>query len=389
MKQIVTVFCSILATLYLPAICLAQVNSGSNGSDGALDVVTDTVIDMVDHPDGIYNYTSVNIHAGRTVTFIPNAKNTPVVWLVQNNCTIDGAIRVVGQSANASLGGPGGWAGGNGGSNPSSGLGPGGGRPSTSAGLGGSAGGGSFGTQGNGNNPGLTYGNVFLLPLLGGSGGGASLNNAGGGGGGGSICIAASGNVELNGSISANGGDAGSWFDGGGGYYYGAGGSGGGIRIFSTQFKGTGSISAVGGNNGNVMAGGLGRVRIDTLQNTFGNLPAYASVGFQPVVVPVAGQGVQLTVASVGGISVTANPTGQLVTPDAIVPGQQANPIPIVVRCLNLPLNTAVTVTVKPANGASVSALGYNNAGTQASSTATISLNMPRGGGIIFATAGN
>ena len=61
----------------------AQVNSGSNGSDGAFNPTTNTVINMADHPDGIYHYTSVNIPSGVTVTFIPNANNTPVVWLVQ------------------------------------------------------------------------------------------------------------------------------------------------------------------------------------------------------------------------------------------------------------------------------------------------------------------
>jgi hypothetical protein len=44
-------------------------------------------------------------------------------------------------------------------------------------------------------------------------------------------------------------------------------------------------------------------------------------------------------------------------------------------------------VTVKPANGSTVSAVGYNTTGTLASSTATVLMNMPRGGGIIYATA--
>ncbi len=94
-----------------------------------------------------------------------------------------------------------------------------------------------------------------------------------------------------------------------------------------------------------------------------------------------------MSIASVAGAAVSATPNGQLVTPDAIISGQQANPIPVVVNCANLPLNTPVTVTVKPANGASVSAVGYNTTGTLASSTATVSLTMPRGGGIIYATA--
>ena len=63
------------------------------------------------------------------------------------------------------------------------------------------------------------------------------------------------------------------------------------------------------------------------------------------------------------------------------------NPIPVVVNCTNLPLNSEITVKVQPANGASVTAVGLNNAGTLAASTATIAVNMPRGGGIIYATA--
>ncbi len=84
----------------LPALCLAwlahgqTVNSGSNGSDGAFNPTTNTVVDMADHPDGIYHYTSVNIPADVTVSFIPNAKNTPVVWLVQSSVTIAGTVLV-------------------------------------------------------------------------------------------------------------------------------------------------------------------------------------------------------------------------------------------------------------------------------------------------------
>ena len=127
---------------------------------------------------------------------------------------------------------------------------------------------------------------------------------------------------------------------------------------------------------------------MDYIESLFGGtLTGTESQGFQPVIIPAAGQGIQLAIASVGGVAVAANPSGVLVTPDAIIAGQQANPIAIVVHCSNLPVNTPITVTVRPANGSSVSAVGYNNTGTQASSTATVSLNMPRGGGILYATA--
>jgi hypothetical protein len=174
-----TSYLSLAATLIAllpPLDSPAQVNSGSNGSDGALNPTSNLVIDMADHPDGIYHYTSVNIPAGVTVTFVPNANNKPVVWLVQGNCTINGNVDVSGKSSGTGVGGtagPGGGMGGRGGVAPSSGSGPGGGGPA----LGGTynglvAGSGSFATVGtnldynNGGSTGsagLVYGNSFLL----------------------------------------------------------------------------------------------------------------------------------------------------------------------------------------------------------------------------------
>ena len=81
----------------------AQVNSGSNGSDGEFHPTQDVTINMADHPNGIYQYTSVTIPLGVRVTFSPNPNNMPVVWLVQTNCLINGEINLSGQ-----LGEPGG-----------------------------------------------------------------------------------------------------------------------------------------------------------------------------------------------------------------------------------------------------------------------------------------
>jgi hypothetical protein len=353
--------------VFSPTIGWAQVSSGSNGSDGAFNPATNTVINMADHPNGIYQYTTVNIPSGVTVTFIPNANNSPVTWLVQSNVVINGTVDVSGQTANSAIGvagGPGGWAGGNGGSADSSGQGPGGGS------------GGASGT--------FNYGNSFLLPLLGGSGGGGWFCS-GGSGGGGAILMAANQSIILNGTINASGGN---------GYHVdscslGGSGSGGGVRLVALNFSGTGSIAAAGGGNDYGVNGGSGRIRIDAFQNNFGGqINGVFTQGFQPIIIPAAGQGVQLSIASVAGASVSASPNGQVASPDAIIPGQQANPISIVVNCSNLPLNTPITVTVKqPANGSSVSAISYNTTGTLASSTATVSIVMPRGGGIIYATA--
>jgi hypothetical protein len=157
------------------------------------------------------------------------------------------------------------------------------------------------------------------------------------------------------------------------------------VRLIANIISGTGSITA-GGNYGS--SGGSGRIRFDTYQNSFGgNISGVFTQGYQPIIIPTSGQGVQLSIASVAGASISATPSGQLITPDAIISGQQANPISIVVNCSNLPLNTPITVTVNPATGSPVSAVGHNTTGTLASSTATVSLNMPRGGGIIYATA--
>src|ERR1039457_3085517 len=90
--------------LLLQIACLAQVNTGSDGSDGPFNPTANTVINMALHPNGIYQYTSVNIPANVTVTFIPNANNTPVYWLVQNAVTISGVVSALGQNAISSQG---------------------------------------------------------------------------------------------------------------------------------------------------------------------------------------------------------------------------------------------------------------------------------------------
>ena len=415
MKKTLSIRLCCVFLLLVTVAAQAQVNSGSNGSDGAFNPTTNTVINMADHPDGIYHYTSVNISNGITVTFIPNANNLPVVWLVQSNCVLAGTVSLDGSSSIGAFGGnggPGGFKGGNGrlcgGCFLNAGQGPGGGKVTETNGSPG--GNGSFGSRGDRflgtslrpyvqHAPGDTYGNLYLLPLVGGSGGGGGdwNVNGGGGGGGGAILIAASESIEMTGVVSAIGGKGyGSipswpWLDG----RSGGGGSGGAIRLVSKRITGNGYISASGGiatydfsDGYRVNYGGLGRIRLDALENLFnGGENGTASRGFQPVIIPSAGQLPQLTVTSIGGVPVSASPTGALSTPDAVLSAQQNNPIPIVVRCSNLPLNTQITVSVKPANAPAVSATGFNNTGTLASSTATVSINMPRGGGLIYATA--
>lgn len=171
----------ILQAMVLLVACLgahAQVNSGSNGSDGTFNPTGSTVINMADHPDGIYHYTSVNISNGVTVTFIPNANNAPVVWLVQSNVIIDGTVNEAGHNGlsdnSGGVGGPGGYRGGSGGAIPGGGQGPGAGIAEVGV-QGGNASYGSLGAgpytnvYGRSLVPGAIYGNAFLIPLVGGS----------------------------------------------------------------------------------------------------------------------------------------------------------------------------------------------------------------------------
>jgi hypothetical protein len=120
-------------------------NSGSTGADGAFSPAINTTLPLP--PNGVFNFTTVNIPAGVTVTFTRNAANTPVVILASGNVTIAGTLSVNGNSSPSAgtygdgnqaddglpgLGGPGGYDGGRGGvpgtnMRGSNGLGPGGG----------------------------------------------------------------------------------------------------------------------------------------------------------------------------------------------------------------------------------------------------------------------
>ena len=103
---------SVVLALALAGEAQAQINSGSNGSDGALDfsaitITTNIVIDMHDHTNGVYNYTYVVIPGNVTLSFTPNAFNSPVTWLVQSNVFINGTVNVSGQTVTSVVGGAG------------------------------------------------------------------------------------------------------------------------------------------------------------------------------------------------------------------------------------------------------------------------------------------
>jgi hypothetical protein len=246
----------------------AVFSSGSTGADGPLNVTNDIVLPLP--PNGIFNFTTINVPFGAALRFQRNELNTPVYLLASSNVTINGTIEVSGSVGLTSVGGeggPGGFDGGNpssGQSPPGDGYGPGGGvagsdSPSDPA----RARSGTYATTtlySSSNR----YGNVFLLPLVGGSGGGGKIGG-GGGGGGGALLIASSTQIDLpsisSSRILANGGQG---YNGGSVYNWG---SGGAIRLVAPKVMGSGTIQV---NAGGI--GGDGRTRIDTQDRSQMNL---------------------------------------------------------------------------------------------------------------------
>lgn len=85
-----------ISLLLLTGNALASFVSGSTGADGAFNPTANAVLQLP--PDGVFNYTTVNIPSGVTVTFQKNANNTPVYILATGAVTISGTIKVDGSA---------------------------------------------------------------------------------------------------------------------------------------------------------------------------------------------------------------------------------------------------------------------------------------------------
>lgn len=260
--------------------------SGSDGSLGALNVTENMTVDLP--PNGILNYTTINIDSGRTLTFRSNPNNTPVYLLAQGDVVIEGTIDVSGTQGNnvqGGLPGPGGFGGGSPGSvgvAPGDGHGPGGGKAGDAGSGASSAGGGSYATRsgsGSTTRRGATYGTALLIPIVGGSGGAGTVGTPGqgGGGGGGGITVASTTKITLGGRIAAFGGrDFGSFNAG----------SGGAIRLVAPVVAGDGNLDV-----GAFTGGGVGRIRVDATDRSgisfsLSPSPATASFGSMLLVFP-------------------------------------------------------------------------------------------------------
>lgn len=319
---------------------------------------TSGIFDMNTHPDGVWNFTDIDIPQGVTVRFVSNAANTPVVWLASGNVQIDGTVSLDGEHGGSYLfgnlppqakGGPGAFGGGLGGRPLSAsvtraglpGGGLGGGRPGINAGENGGAGG--HATAGAAPRGGAANGNRRLQPLRGGSGGGGGASTAtsyggNGGGGGGALIIASSGSIQLDGLIHADGGSGG---EGGLGASLGGKGSGGAIRLIANRVTGSGRISVEGG--------GAGRVRIEA-SSVGGNFAGSRYVTALPLEVGEV-SGASIRIVSIDGQRVTNPPGGRIDAPD--VTFQRSGPVQIVMATSGVPTGAVLRVRVNAAGTAS------------------------------------
>ena len=390
-------------------------SSGSTGADGPFAPTTSQTI--LAPESGVFNFTTVNIPTGVTITYTRNAlNNRPVTILASGDVVIAGSINLDGKGGSTNgfggSGGPGGFSGGQGGfgfdqsfsGTPGEGPGGGGGGVGSASVNPGSGGGGGFGTNGaagtaqisgNAGQAGLRFGTVTIIPLIGGSGGGggASSNNSRGGaagGGGGGILIASSGSITISGSITTRGGNGAVGNAGGGG------GSGGAIRLIANTISGSGNLNATGGGGGgaNVTfaggAGGQGYIRIEAFDfngfigtSTPSNIISFALP--HPVTSPTSPT---LKIASIGGVNAPLTPLGTLQgVADVIVPSTQTNPVTVALEGSNLPLGTIIQVTLTPSKGARTTVQSTGLSGSEAASTATASITLPGGISVVSAIA--
>lgn len=366
-----------LACALTVAVRAITIPGAHNGSDGPLNITSNTEIDLSQAVDGswdqnnaanagkgvydpnkwavVFKYSSVNVASGATVTFKNHASRAPVVWLVNGDVTIAGTVSLNGQNAATppalAEGGPGGGRGGSGYYGPgvagASGMGVG-----SAVGF---NGGGAYGSTLNGAS--ITYGNPSLVPLLGGSGGSGddlSQNTGGGGGGGGAMLLACSGTFSCTGQLRSNGGTGA--FVGSASWIYdrsGGGGSGGGIRIVCDSSNGQGTLNAIGA----LQAAGLGRIRLERVSNT-----ASYTVAPAPSIVPLAPGATALLwppdgapevrIVSVGNVETPIDPRAGFGSEGADVALPQTSSTQAVIYTKNVEQAATVKVRVTPRSNA-------------------------------------
>jgi hypothetical protein len=400
----------LLATAWAHAQAL---NSGSNGSDGALDLTTPGVVTfdpaalgLDADRDNVFHFTTINIDAGVTVKMPFNAlQGLSVIWLAQGAVQIAGTIDLNGQDGapaapgalnRASVAGPGGYPGGVAYGGPGfagadlrTGLGPGGGRGGGWA-CGDAAGHADTGWSQCAGGGSAAYGNALLVPLRGGSGGGgagdANFAGGGGGAGGGGLRIFSSTSIGVTGAITANGGNGG--VDPTSNSYGGGGGSGGSIHLIAPTITGSGTLSAAGGGHGisSFPFASRGRIRLEATINQFAGTANAFTIHALPYNVPLPAGMPIVRVTSIGGIAVSPTPTGDAATPD--VTFNQSGPVVVGIEARNVPVGTVLQVRIMSGVVAAFVVNSTPLAGTLEQSTATASVTFPPGfsSGLVRAT---
>lgn len=364
-------------TLLLSTLCLASLQHvradltiPSDGSDGALNITQDTVIDLSKAVTGkwdqnnaanaghgvydpekwavVFKYSSVNIAAetagvpsqlvGRTLRFTNHPSRAPVVWLVQGDVNIAGRIILTGANATSNAitallpaePGPGGFRGG---AKGPLGIGPG-------YGPGGHSGGGYYG---GGGLYATVYGNPQIIPLIGGSGGGGG-NNASGPAAGGAILIAAPNRIHITGVIDTSGG-VGVMGDG-----VVIRGSGGAIRLIASSI--TGEVPSGQSVVGNLLALPDGRIRVEGLLSP-SVLQSPETIGVPPADPPIlwpAANAPKARIVSVDAVPAPEDPKSPVVAA-ADLAIQNNAPVSIIIETLDFPIEGVVQLAVIPKFG--------------------------------------
>ena len=190
----------------------------------------------------------VGVFAGRNILVAPGLTiivegQRPLVFLAPGDVQINGTVEAIADSIYAHSGNAGGFSGPPG--EQVKGQGPGGGSGTSSEAGGGAfcgkggKGGGTTGAPG-----GAPYGAAQLVPLIGGSSGGSGDLGGRGGAGGGAVQIIAGGKLTLSATGVIHVGGAGGGWNGGGG------GSGGAILLEANEINIAGTLAANGGGGG-------------------------------------------------------------------------------------------------------------------------------------------
>jgi hypothetical protein len=310
-------------------------------------------------------------------------------WLLED-VTIAGTLDLSGQPGHPCCGpllrvpsepGAGGYSGGLGynfsasGQLATPGNGPGGGAPPSTAGN-------SNGTSGGG---GSNASSLYLVPLVGGSGGSGGCTPAscpilggggGGGAGGGAVLIASTTQITVaaGGNIKANGGNGDPQYSGGG--------SGRAIRLVSNKITNNGNINVTGGVSARAFAGASGLVRLEAFTIAVGSISGN-SLTTPPygLALPTGGSP-NLTVSSVNGVTINANP---FTFPD--IPINTSSAVPVVITGNFIPNNTTGKLNIFSETGAdqSISFTLTSTGGSQTATSATVNVTYPAGGSRGFA----